>query len=384
MLATLTTNYFPAGTLNPGTARAFLIFVFLVYFISRKFILNSLNVSVLLFLLYLFILVILSSNRAGGMYTYLRVFISFMMLPVGYYYFNSIERYKQLHIAFAISLFLFVANMLIANIFKLGTSDYLEESIYFGAGRVNITKAMSVLILISPVSLLLFKKGIWRNIYIILVVTSIVIVLIGIKRSAIISLVVGLTVYFLFSPQKVKAIRLGILLSLFLFMASFYFLDTFYARLEARGEQVEILDEGFGEQEGRFSEVSMVVNDFEKRSFFNKMFGIEVFNELKYYGIKRVLHTDYMILLHGAGYLGLFWYLFILLSITYYSKLGSQGQSQMSLLKENHSINLALIVSSLFLSFAGSLFAIVLRTIMLMFIGASLRINREYRTSEIH
>ena len=45
-IATLTTNYFPAGNLNPGTLRAFIIGVFFLYFLIKIFPVNKPNISI--------------------------------------------------------------------------------------------------------------------------------------------------------------------------------------------------------------------------------------------------------------------------------------------------------------------------------------------------
>ncbi len=55
-----------------------------------------------------------------------------MMLPIGYYYINSIRKLEILLRVLFVILLLHLLNIAIANIFDLGTSDYLDQTFYSG------------------------------------------------------------------------------------------------------------------------------------------------------------------------------------------------------------------------------------------------------------
>ena len=151
-IATSTVNYFPAGTLNPGTVRALVIGLFSLYFIVNSYPKDIMSRFILLFLVYLFVLVLLSSNLSKSFYEYIKVVLSMLMYPVGFYFINNKEKLFQLNRVYLFVLILFILDILFANIFQYGTSDYLEDSVYFGSARVNITKAMIILIIVSPIT----------------------------------------------------------------------------------------------------------------------------------------------------------------------------------------------------------------------------------------
>jgi hypothetical protein len=374
VIASLTTNYFPAGTLNPGTIRAALLGCFLFYFLFDKFNITLINNLILGFLIYLLILVLISSNVSRGLYVYSQLLMTFLMFPVGYHYFYSKDRFMKLHKVFAVCLTLFVINIFIANIFKLGTSDYLDDTLYFGAGRVNITKTMTILLLISPIGIQIFSKKPWMKIYGFIILVSVIIIILGLKRSAVIALLIGFLVFVVFSPQKRTVVRLLLIFFLFIYVSSFYFLDTFYQRLEARGQRVELFSDNFIETEGRFNEFDLIFDDFGNRTIWQKIFGTEIFNELMYFDIKRTLHTDYMILLHGTGFFGLMLYFLIWFYIIKKNFLiGRRGDE--TLIKYNNVIIFSLFIAMLFISFAGSLYSMGLRSILMLYLGAATKYN---------
>ena len=203
-IATLTVNYFEPGTFNPGTIRAFIIGVFLLWFISSKLTLKGLNKIIFFFLLFILVLVFLSSNPFISLYTYIKIFISLMMLPIGVYYFDDLKKLFKLNRIYIIALSLYALNLIISNYFKLGTSDYLEDTVYFGSGRVNIAKNVSLLLLTTPVFFLYDKP---KNIILYylsvgIVFIGVILVFLAVKRAGILSLLIGFFVYFLLSPNR--------------------------------------------------------------------------------------------------------------------------------------------------------------------------------------
>ena len=312
-LATITVNYFNSGTLNPGTVRALIIVSFIIFFIFRSYKNNSINNAIIFYMLYLLFLTFLSSNFFFSFYNYVKVFIAFFMIPIGIFFFKDKSDLKKLNNVFLIVLLLNIVNFSISNVFKLGSSDYLEDTVYFGSGRVNIAKSVSMVLLTTPIFLQFHKKKIIRIVGIIAIFFGALIVFLAVKRSALLALILGFFVYIIFSPNKAKKIKFLIIIGLLATITSSFYLETILVRFEAREERFEFTDPEFQDEENRVKEVNMVLSDFSNRNVFQVLFGTEFFNDREYYHTRRMLHTDYMSLLHGTGIVGFAWFYFIYL-----------------------------------------------------------------------
>lgn len=334
-------------------------------------------------MVYFATLVLFSTDKLHSGNLYLKFFLGVMMLPVGYYYINSIERFRWLVKILFVTLLLHLVNIAVANIFDLGTSDYLDQTFYFGAGRVNITKNILVLVFMLPVTMLFAKK--YRKAVLTVYIIGFMIAIIGIKRSVLISAVVGVITYLL-AKQRVTLLFRSVLivagLGLVMLLAFPRFVDLFRDRFEARGERVELTEETL-ETEGRVNEVGTVFKAWSSGSFKHKVIGSEVFNDRLFFNSKRMLHTDYMIILNGSGLIGfvLWFYMFARLireKNRYYKYLRNH-----ILFRELNAIFWVLIMTQLVLSVAGTIYAIELRSLIFLIWGASLGTMKGYlkRTS---
>jgi hypothetical protein len=305
-----------------------------------------------------------------------------MMLPVGYYYINSIRKLEILLQVLFVTLLLHLLNIAIANIFQLGTSDYLDETFYFGAGRVNITKNILVLVFLMPASLLFVRK--YRKVVIVFYLVALLITMVGIKRSVLISAVAGVVTYLAVKQRFTLLIRTTLVsAALFLIIILIFpgFTDLFRSRFEARGERVELTEETM-ETEGRLSEIKAVASAWSSGSFRHKLTGSEVFNDRLFFNSKRMLHTDYMIILNGSGLIGfvLWFYLFVRLireKNRYYRALGNH-----ILFRELNALFWVLLTAQLVLSVSGTVYAIELRSLIFLVWGAILGAMRGYLISK--
>jgi hypothetical protein len=375
-LAAVTVNYFPPQTINPGTIRAFIILIFLVYFIANKLQQSRSLWFIYVFLCYILILVILSSNLGFALYRYMKIFISMMLFPVGFFYIRDEETFKRLNISYAIVLFIYVANSIISDIFQIGSSDYLKESFYYGSSRVNITKNMVVCLLVAPLTFYYIKSKNWNRIYLLLIITSIILVLIGIKRTAIITLILGFLYYSFNNPRQKKIIKYLFALCFLLFITSPLYWTTFEERFKKRQQSGAFDIEQMDEKESRFTEIRLVYQDFIKRNISSVFFGAEMLNDQQYFASIRMLHTDYMLMLAGGGIVGIFLFLYIYLVI-----LRELNMSKKIIYKQLHTnehiiIGKTLIISALLLSIAGTLHSIEIRGQILMYLGAILGLAR--------
>jgi len=300
------------------------------------------------------------------------------MLPLGYYYINTVERLRLLVKVLFFTLVLHLLNIAVANIFDLGTSDYLDQTFYFGAGRVNITKNILVLVFMLPVTMLFVKR--YRKTVLAIYLVGFLIAIMGIKRSVLISAVVGAITYLLAKQRVTLLIRAALVtagLGIVMILAFPRLVGLFQARFEARGERVELTGETI-ESEGRVNEIGTVFKAWTAGSFKHKLIGSEVFNDRLYFNSKRMLHTDYMIILNGSGLIGfvLWFYLFARIireKNRYYKFLRNH-----ILFRELNAIFWVLIMTQLVLSVAGTIYAIELRCLIFLIWGASLGTMKGY------
>ncbi len=370
VIASNTTEYFSEGAINTGIIRAVIFSLFSAYFILTSYPNNLPSRIIIFYLLFYAMLVLLSSDILYSANLYLKFFLSLIMFPVGFYYINDYQRFKTLLVVLLIALCLHIVNIFISNIFNLGSSDYLDESFYFGSGRVNITKSIMMLVLMAPVTFLLNKKARWY--LIVIYITGFVISMIGIKRSVLLSGISSLVIYALLEEGKSNLIRaligfgLGLLILLTVYPKA---LSIFLSRYESRGERVAMTEKSM-ESEARYSEVQKVWDTWVNGSVKHKMIGTDLFNDRQFFNVERMLHTDYMIVLNGSGIIGflLWFYLFWVLikgKNKYFKYL-----KNIEFFRELNALFYMYMASQLIMSISGTVYNVELRSTFFLVWGA--------------
>ncbi len=379
-VASNTTNYFSSEIFNSGNLRALIIVIFLIPFILKNYPSIMPSKIILLSVLYILNLTILSGNLITSLSNSLKYSIGVLMFPVGYYYFNTIDKFKQLIKIFIITLIIYITNIIISNMFNLGTSDYASDTFYFGSGSVNITKEIFVLVLFAPLSLLLFPN--YRKVLYLLYTIGLIISIIGIKRSVLLSVAASAIVYMFltnFKGSYIKSIVVGIFLVLSILIIFPSIFETFIVRLNARESQLT-LDEENIESEARFNEVLLVLNNWNDKSIYFKLFGSEPFNDRYYYKTLRMLHTDYMIMLNGTGIVGIFFWFYIFFVIFKEKNKYKYLIHSNRLNIEMNAIFTALLFSQLLMSISSTVYAISLRSLIFLYWGATISLFRSQRS----
>jgi len=377
-IASNTSEYFSSDILNTGNLRALIIGVFAIYFIVARMPNEGLYRFIILYLVYYMIMVLFSTDRLLSGNLFLKFFLGVMMLPIGYYYINSIRKLEILLRVLFITLILHLLNIAIANIFQLGTSDYLDETFYFGAGRVNITKNILVLVFLMPATMLFVKK--YRKAVMVFYLVALLITMVGIKRSVLISAVAGVVTYLAVKQRFALLVRTTIVATaLFLMIVLIFpgFTDLFRSRFEARGERVELTEETM-ETEGRLSEIKAVMSAWSSGSFRHKLIGSEVFNDRLFFNSKRMLHTDYMIILNGSGLIGLVLWFYLYIRLIREKKLYYRALGRNILFRELNALFWVLLAAQLVLSVSGTVYAIELRSLVFLVWGAIIGVMRGY------
>lgn len=370
-LAYNTTGYFSPRGLNPGTIRGFFMLFYLAIFLFKFYPESLVNKIIFLFVFYIGILSFLSSDINLSLYGYMKFFIASLMFPLGYYFINNHEKLLLLTRSYAWALGIFMLNIAVSNLFGLGSSDYLEESFYFGAGRVNITKVMIILIFTGPI-LLYSHKFKYSKVFGIFLAVSSFITMIGIKRSVLLSAIAGVLIFGLTSKSKTLFLRGIIGLSIILISFVFIFpktIEIFYDRYEARSEELEINEEVF-DKEGRVNETYLVIDTWVKGTIAFKFFGGEIFNDRYLFKKSRMLHTDYMVVLAGSGLVGIiFWFLIYYLMVR-------EKEKYWKFLKldprfsQYHPVFYSILAAQMLMSISGTIQGIDLRSFILLYLGA--------------
>ena len=374
-IATSTTGFFPAVTFNPGTLRAFLIGIPLIFFIFRYYPVNHVNIIILLYSFYLLLLVFFSTDVLWSFYMYVKIVLGFLMFPLGYYFIKTRESFKKLMISFAITLLLLLINIFISNIFRLGSSDYLENSFYFGVGKVNVTTSILILVILAPVSLHLFS-GRKRKMLIILFIIGFLIALIGIKRSVLLTAISAPIVYGLFTQYKKRLIKSLLLITLLVGITLIVFpnyYNVFIARFTARQEagNIELSEETLNNQ-ARFFEYNLVLETWIKGSLKHKLIGSDWLNDRAFFQSKRMLHTDYMVLLNGSGAIGFIMWFVVLIIIFIELKRYYKSLKHISFFNDIFAVSFCLLTAQFLMSISGTLYSIDVRCIFMLFWGSAL------------
>ena len=359
-----------------GLLRLIFVLIVIIYFYISINVANKLTSRILIFyLLYNFILCFFTSDLTESLVDgFLKLFISLMMIPVGLYaglhdrnYFNKLTFWM---------LIIMVLNYGVAQYFKIGNSLYDEDSFYSGGAAATTPIIIALCIILMLNALNTNRINYPKNIILILIILSTLIVLFSLKRGAIIAMIGGILFYLLNSTSRsIFSWRIIIISIGILFFINQY-AETFNQRINARTTERNNL-----ENENRYKESFYVFNELENSSITNLVFGREAFNSKvilkKYFGKERQLHVDYNILIHGTGILGIVLYLYLYFDLYLksksvqrnISKLGEFSRKETIIVKENHALIIAILISSLLMSFSGGLQFSSYRIILFLFIG---------------
>lgn len=204
-LANVTTEYFPPGTFNPGSLRLVYMLGLSTYILFNYKIIHIKIVNILsIFLIYTLILVLLNNNLIIPIFNYLKIISSMLLVVVGYTIIDEYEKLQQLFKYYMIAFFILNMNFVIANIFGIGHSAYLEDSFYSGAASAGITNEISLYFLIALAFLFILPKHLkqWRIIIISLMLIAAVVILLMLRRGAMLTLTSGLLVFLLFESES--------------------------------------------------------------------------------------------------------------------------------------------------------------------------------------
>ncbi|MBM3186953.1 MAG: hypothetical protein FJZ67_11695 [Bacteroidetes bacterium] len=371
VVSSLATPFFP-GTFNPGVIRGIVLTLFLFWYMFKIYRIHSITTPTIIFVLYLFVLCWFSSELMTSLYIYNKVIITSLLFIVSFQTFNTIEKLNLLFRVIVITLLLQELYFLFSNLTGIGKGSYMDDSVLFGETGVNMTKAMVVFILTIPTFLRIETNRRWQLFATIFLLIGILIVILGMKRSAILAMMFGFLTYVVFTPFKSRVIQfLPIALVIIISTSPFYF-PIIEKRFQSRQERVSMtynqLQES--ESEGRMLEVKFTVEDALEEGAARLFFGFDLFLKKDFNGHKRMLHVDYMNMLGGAGLVGLGLFLYLYYKIGWFIWLVRQKVKQNNLINELSAMGFSLIAVQAFLSIGGTMQGVNLRGYILFILGA--------------
>ena len=352
---------------------AFLLFVILYFIIQFGMEKTRYNITLLFYLLFILILTLQTTDLKESMIDgFLKISVSFLMIPIGI----QLGRTKNTSITKSLYfvIFILIVNYVISQIYKIGVSTYHEDSFYQGGASVTAPIIIASILLVFFNAYNTKRLPYSKVLNMVLISGAVFIILISMKRGAILGFFVGVLIYLLVSSKKVGTSLRLILIGFALFVFSSQYSDTLQQRFNARStEKNEI------QNENRYKETFYVIEELSNSNLFNILFGTEAFNSKtvmrKYFGRERQLHVDYNILIHGTGVIGLLFYLYLFYIFYRISSSIKSTTKQYkdriytNLISENHALVLSLITLSLVMSISGGLQFASYRVILLLIIG---------------
>jgi len=385
VIATIFTPFFQGGTLNPGVVRGVILALFCIWFIITRAKFNFITNSTYIFLAYLFLLCLFSESFITSFYIYNKVFVASLLLPLSLFFVSSEKRFTYFIRSCLISLFLLELNFIISNILGIGFATYQDESILFGESGVNITKYMVIFIMILPFYLKYEQIKTYRVLGIILLIIGLIIVILGMKRSAILAISAGFILYALFTPYKSRMIRIIPFAAVLVVLSGPYYIPIIIKRFESREQKVSMTYEQLqdNEDEGRLLEVQYTMNQTFDDSFERIFIGYNLFMKKPFSGHMRMLHIDYMNMLGGAGLIGLSIFIFIYYKIWSVAKKIKKRLYYSTFQREIYATIVALIGVQIFMSIGGTMQGLDLRGTILLILGALLGLSLQNLKKEV-
>lgn len=361
-----------------------LIFYSFVYGFRKKINVNGIFVA---FFLYVLLQIPLSSEPIESFRISLKVLMSIMIFPVGYYFINNFKKLKVLNKSLVLLMIIYILNYVVSQYYGIGTADYTKEKDFVMGSLSDSWNNITYMLLVIPVVLLTEKKK--KRVFF-LAAILIILLIISLKRIAILGLVLGYIIYVL----KTKRV-FGNLAKFIVFLGIFFttlpiFESILYSRIEARG--TKLTGESTAEiiqNEGRFQETFAVFEEvFSFEDPVRSFFGLEAFYSVGNYANgefgERQLHIDYNLILNTIGILGLILYL----RIFYYLN-KKIIKIKKYLLKSKDFLELESVFYMLFFtqfitSLGGQMYAITFRSIIFLYLGSILGIMYSQPRKNIH
>ncbi len=379
LVADSLTPFFGPDSVHTGILRALLLLAF-VFVLLPRLRAEPVTLVILTTLLYLFMVIVaFSSDPLSSLEVYLRLVISMMMFPAAYYLIDSWEAYSKLATSARVSLGIVVVSFFLNQQYQVGIQEYhLDEAAFTGGAGVYPAYIVAYAGLMLPLLLRVSPSRWSRRLTIGLVGLGVLVMLLLFRRGPIVALLLGGMVMFFFgrAPLKAQVVRYGVVLLAVLMLVLPVFwgkVSALYQKRVAEGVAYELQSRG-----GRVAELNFVREQVAERSLVQNLFGEELFNARGKYQFtrRRTLHVDYLLLLHGAGFLGLTLFLLIYGTMAWRFSRWHRRLPRSALADELKGAFWAILLASLLLSATNQLWAITPYSFFFLCMGALTSLTR--------
>ncbi len=288
--------------------------LFVAWFKEPK---NKIYVPFFFITIYILLMLPFTSDLLVSLKLSSKFILTIWAFPIFYVYSHLYTEKVIIRNILLLSIMLIV-NYAISTIYGIGGSAY-TDSTDFLVGSLSDSWLTYTFILFLYIIILKTKniKTSAKFIYLILFTLLVVQLLLGLKRTAIITFFTGIIIYLFLEKLNFNSIITYILGFVFVLLLLNQYSDVLEDRIYARGDRVQGKYKDIIESEARYLESYYV---WEKtlsfESISESLFGIEAFNSNGNYGPgnifgRRVLHIDYNLIVNTIGLVGLFFYFYI-------------------------------------------------------------------------
>ena len=222
----MTNTILPSGSVI-NISRALLLF-YIVYILLVN--VNKIDISsffILLFCLYVIFQIPFSNNPFISLRVTLRIIISLLMFPVGFYLINDYSKMKKLNNSIVILMFIYVINFVISQAFGIGIAEYTQGKEFLVGSLNDQWNTVTYAILLTPLVLFTNTDNKMKYIIMLLAFIMFILLIIGLKRTAIAGVFIGYFIYMIFSGEVVKTFIFSIIVStLFIVSMPIYDIDA--------------------------------------------------------------------------------------------------------------------------------------------------------------
>jgi len=366
-----------------SSIKAVVLFFLLLMVLKKKINKTSYFSATFLFIIYVLINVIFSTNVLISLTISLRILLSLAFVFVGFCVFNTPSAIKKLNHSVIISLIILTINYIVSNTLKIGTDAYTDSDDFLVGNLSTAWNVYTYLLIPIPFILLTIQKNLFTKICAFaLVIFNVIVLILSIKRIAISVFFIGIFLFYLLAGKIGKTLKTILIIACLLLATLPLYEDLLLNRINARANRFE---EGALEREGRYLETPYIWN--EVLSFENpikSIFGLEGFNSVGNYAKgkfgDRNAHIDYNLIVNTLGIfgLGLYFYIFADMILLFF-KLQKNMQLPYSIFTYLRSLFFTLIICQFITSFSGQMYLITPRMIIFLYLGAILGLMHNYK-----
>jgi len=365
--------FFEGGGILPFVRAGFMALLILFVLFSKNYQTRH-YAWLIVFAIYCIINVAFSSDMLRSLNISLKVLIPMMSFIVGFNLFNSEGQIKRLNLSVLAVYIILIINYVISQTFGIGKSVYTGGNDFLVGSMDDNWNVFTYSVLIAPLILYYFRGQITKRWGVLLLsISTVMLVIISLKRIAITGLFAGNFIRFLFVPRVLIALRVLSGVIFILLIALPLYEDLIKSRLDARGSRFE---QGALERESRYLETFYV---WEETASFDdpakSIFGLEGFNSVGNYGGGRFggrnLHMDYNLIVNTIGLVGLFLYFAVFINFyQLFKKNYSRSIINEETKKQFRATFFMLLITPFITSFAGQMYHISYRLIVFVYLGA--------------